>query len=152
MGSRAPQGLHRPWVHPVSPVGLLEGADGAVLAAGWVQAMARLFCTLCDVALVTLASFPSHGFSLAAPPRASALAARPRPVRTRDVTPCSAVCFWGREASPWADGLAGVPEAPWPHVWAASCWCLTPRRRIRPLPLAWSGGTSSEVRLGWVVQ
>lgn len=119
---------------------------GAVLAAGRVRAAPRLFCALCDVALVTLASFPSHGFSKspAAPPPPCALAraARPRPAgnalpaRTRDVTLCSAVCFRGREASPGRTSWPGSrsclgPALPCPGPTAG---CLVPCRRIRHLP------------------
>lgn len=123
---------------PPPPDRTVRRVAGAVLAAGRVRAAPRLFCALCDVALVTLASFPSHGFSKSPaappPPCALALAARPRPAgnalpaRTRDVTLGSAVCFWGREASPGRTGWPGSRSClgpalalPWPHGWVPSC-------------------------------
>lgn len=134
------------------PGGCMAAVALGALPTGRAQ---RLFCALCNVALVTLASFPLHGFSkpLAAPPPpcALALAARPRPAgnalpaRTRDATPCSAVCFWGREARPGRLGWLGSRGALAPRLGGE-----LPRRRLRALPQPGPGEPAARcVWAGW---
>lgn len=109
------------------------GGERPRLAAG---SGPRLFCTPCNVALVTLAPFPPHGFSESPaappPPCASALAARRGPAgesrRPRaHVTPppCSAV-----RSQPRRDALARVPQASRSSEGRSLASCC----RIRPPP------------------
>lgn len=106
----------------VAALGSKAGASGLA----WRPAAGHGCFALCNVALVTLAPFPPHGFSEAPaappPPCALALAARKGPAgessRPRaHVTPPprSAVC-----SRPRQDALARGPQAPGPPRAAAS--------------------------------